>query len=85
MDTEQSVPRLYERIKRWGQPDRQRITPVVTMRRAHVFDLETEQIVVGEEQAGHARYRFGEVFDVLMTKGATRINTSRTTSVPPAC
>lgn len=73
VDTEQSVPRLYERIKRWGQPDRQKITPVVIMRRAHVFDLETERIVVGEEQYGHARYRFGEVFDVLMAKGATRV------------
>jgi hypothetical protein len=71
LDTEESVPRLYERIKRWGQSDRQKITPVVAMRRAHVFDLETETIIVGEEQVGHARYRFGEVFDLLMSKGAT--------------
>lgn len=85
VDTEQSVPRLYERIKRWGQPDRQKITPVVVMRRAHVFDLEAETIVVGEEPAGHARYRFGEVYDVLMTAGATRATTSRTTSAPRAC
>ena len=73
LDTEQSVPRLYERIKRWGQPDRQKITPVVLMRRAHVFDMATETIVVGMEQNGHARYRFGEVFDLLMSKGPTRI------------
>ena len=37
VDTEQSVPRLYERIHKWGK--RGTVTPVVMMRRAHVFDL----------------------------------------------
>jgi hypothetical protein len=83
VDTEMSVPRLYERIHKWGQ--RERITPIVQMRRAHVFDIVSERIVVGEEQIGFARYRFGEVFDALMTDGATRIEPQQTPREPQAC
>lgn len=75
LDSEASVPRLYERIHKWGNakpPRKPKLTPVVAYRRAHVFDLETESIVVGEEPAGAPRYRFGDVFDLLMSSGATR-------------
>lgn len=71
VDTEMSVPRLHERIKKWEQ--REKLTPIVLTRKAHVFDAVTERIVVGTESVGYARYRFGEVFDrVLSEKPGTR-------------
>lgn len=85
LDTEQSIPRLYERIKRWGQADRQKITPIIAMRRAHVFDMATERIVVGLEPVGPARYRFGEVFDMLLASGQTRLDASLQPHAPQAC
>jgi hypothetical protein len=69
LDNEQSVPRLYARIRQWAQ--REKIPAVVRHRRAHVFD--GEQIVIGTEQMGHAKYRLGDVLDVLSAEGATRL------------
>lgn len=78
VDTEQSVPRLYERIHKWGQ--REKITPLRRMTRAHVFDITTEGIVVATQEVGHAKYRLGEVLDVLMVEGATRVKSERATA-----
>lgn len=58
VDTELSVPRLYERIHKWGQ--RERITPL------RGLDIEGDPI-------GPKKYRLGEVLDVLWSEGATRL------------
>jgi hypothetical protein len=59
LDTELSVPRLYERIKKWGQRDR-----IETVRR---MDADGDP-------TGPKRHRFGQVLDVLLTEGATHLD-----------
>jgi hypothetical protein len=71
LDTEQSVPRLYERIHKWGQ--RERITPVRRTTRGYAWDDTAMRVVVVDHQVGYARYRMGEVLDVLLAEGATRL------------
>lgn len=56
IDTEQSVERLYERIKKWGQ--RNHLTPV-------------RRLDEDGDEVGPKAYRFGEVLDRLATDGAT--------------
>jgi hypothetical protein len=63
VDTEQSVPNLYDRIRQWASRDR--LTPVVHMARGYVWDDDAERMVVGDVQVGRARYRLGDVLDVL--------------------
>ena len=57
LDTEQSVSRLHERIKKWEQRGR-----VTGLRKIDE---------VGDE-VGPKRYRLGEVLDVLLREGQTR-------------
>lgn len=57
VDTEISVTRLYERIKKWGQREQ-----VDTLRK---IDAEGDEI-------GPKRHRLGEVLDRLATEGQTR-------------
>lgn len=71
VDTEQSVPRLHERIKKWGQ--RERITSIRRTERGHVWLLSEERYAVVDQEVGYARYRLGEVFGLLFTEGATRL------------
>lgn len=59
IDTELSVPRLYERIKKWGQ--REKIEGV-------------RRIDRDGDPVGPNRHRFGEVLDRLFMEGATRLN-----------
>lgn len=59
VDTEMSVPRLYERIKKWEQ--REKITG---LRRT---DTDGDPI-------GPKRYRFGDVLDRIQDEGATRLD-----------
>ena len=72
VDTELSVPRLHKRIAKWGE--RGRIAEVRRIGREHTFDVLTERIVVVECGVEPARYRFGEVLDVLLAEGATRLD-----------
>lgn len=60
VDTEPSIPRLYERIKKWGQRER------ITTHRA--VDTDGDEI-------GPNRYRLGDVLDLLAVEGATPITT----------
>lgn len=57
LDTEQSVSRLHERIKKWEQRGR-----VTGLRK---IDEEGDKV-------GPKRYRLGEVLDVLLREGQTR-------------
>lgn len=63
LQSEQSVPRLYERIKKWGL--RERITAVRTL------DSDGDPI-------GAKRYLLGEVLDRLQQEGETRTGDSMT-------
>lgn len=71
VDTEQSVPRLYDRIRQWAV--RERIETIQFTTRVHAYDAEADRIVVREEATGHPRYRLGEVLDALRVEGATRL------------
>lgn len=63
LDSEQSVPRLYERIRKWEQ--REKIQPLRHTTRDHAWDEGTERIVVVEVPTGYARYRMGDVLDLV--------------------
>ena len=61
LDTEQSVPRLHDRIRQWGARGR----------------IETHRRLDGDgDEVGPARYRLGRVMEVLMAEGQTRTGTS---------
>ena len=75
VDTEQSVPRLHERIKKWGQRDR--ITSIRRTERGHVWLLAEERYAVVDQEVGYARYRLGEVFGLLFAEGATRLDVAK--------
>ena len=57
VDTEQSVPRLHDRIRQWGQRDR-----IEALRR---LDSDGDEV-------GPKRYRLGDVLDLLRAEGQTR-------------
>jgi len=61
VDGELSVPRLHDRIRKWGQRER-----IVGVRRV---DLEGDP-------TGPNRYTFGDVLDVLRSEGQTRLGES---------
>jgi len=63
VDTEQSVTRLYERIKKWGTRGR---IPAIREMRVNDFDSEIE--------AGPKRFRLGDVLDRLSAEGSTRLD-----------
>lgn len=69
MEGEQSVPRLRERIKKWGQ--RGRIDSPVRIERTHVYDFETSTVVVAEVEVKLPRFRLGDVMDRLTDEGQT--------------
>lgn len=64
VDTEASVSRLYDRIRRWasdGTLDAQH-----QMKRDHVYDPDLDRIVVADQPVGRARYRLGDVLDLVL-------------------
>ena len=72
VDTEASVPKLYTRIRKWAFDGD--IEPIRHLTRGYIWSDELERIIVGPEEIGHARYRLGDVLDVLLarnTRGAT--------------
>ena len=69
VDTELSVPRLYNRIRQWQQ--RERIEGIWQTERTWVWDEEQEAVVLAVRKVGFARYRLGDVLDALLAEGAT--------------
>jgi hypothetical protein len=63
LDTEMSVPRLYERIHKWGQ--REKIPTIRRTQRAHAFDMDAERIIVITEEFGPPRFRLGDILDEM--------------------
>lgn len=70
VDSESSVPRLYARIRQWSA--REEITAIKHTARDHVYDFATDAIVVAEVEVGHARYRLGEVLDLVLATRSER-------------
>jgi hypothetical protein len=70
VDTEASVPKLYDRIRQWAH--RGDLTAIHRTRRDHVWSVEAEGIVVGTVNTGPARYRLGDVLDLIQVKRETR-------------
>lgn len=69
VDTEPSVPRLYDRIRKWSE--REALVPIRRVSREHVYDADLDSIVVADVEQGPARYRLGDVLDlVLATRGS---------------
>jgi hypothetical protein len=71
VDTEMSVPRLYERIKKWEQRDK--IAGIQRTERGYEWDDAQDRLVVVVQAVGAKRYRLGDVLDRLFTEGATRL------------
>lgn len=63
LDSEQSVPRLYTRIRQWAFVED--IQPIHHMRRDHRYDLKAQDFVLVDVPAGPARYRLGDVLDLI--------------------
>ncbi|GAB2970204.1 hypothetical protein [Nocardioides montaniterrae] len=62
-DSEPSVAKVYDRVRQWA--NRGDLEPIYRYKRDHVYDLEQQRIVVADVKIGRARYRFGDVFDLL--------------------
>lgn len=63
VDGEQSPRRLYDRIRQWAA--RGRLAPVHQIRRDYSWDEDQDRFVVTDQETGAARYRLGEVLDLL--------------------
>jgi hypothetical protein len=72
VDGELSIPRLYDRIRQWSA--RGHLEAVRQTRRGYVWNEEEQSIVVADEEVGHARYRLGDVLDLLAREGGTRLH-----------
>lgn len=67
VDTEQSVPKVYTRIRQWAHQGS--IEPIYRTERGYAWSVEAERMVVTEgQEVGHARYRLGEVLDLVRRK-----------------
>jgi hypothetical protein len=75
LDTEQSVPRLHERIKKWGQ--REKITSVRHTERGHVWLAAENRFAVVDQAIGYPRYQLGDVLGLLFTEGSTRLSPAK--------
>jgi len=66
VDTEQSIPRLYDRIRKWAsRTEGKHLTAVIHSTRGYIWDDTTETMVVADVPTGRARYRMGDVLDLL--------------------
>lgn len=69
VDTEANVPRLYDRIRQWSK--RGDLRPIHRMARGYVWDDELKRMIVADERTGHARYRLGDVLDLVLRDART--------------
>lgn len=76
VDTEGSVPRLHTRIRQWVYVGE--LKPIRHTTRGYKWDAATERMVVVDEETGHARYRVGDVLDLVLrnTRSLKRTGTS---------
>lgn len=75
VDTEQSVPKLHTRIRQWAhQGD---VKSIRRTQRGYVWSAEEERLVVGQEEVGHARYRFGDVLSLVLRRNTPSVEKVR--------
>lgn len=79
VDTEASVDRLYERIRKWGRRGRIETIQARRWTRDYAWDEADERaVVVDEEVLGPPKHRLGEVLDRLLVEGQTRLSDTTT-------
>jgi len=79
VDTEASMPRLYERIRKWDQ--RGRLTGIQRSERGYEWSDEAQDLVVATLEVGPKRYRMGDVLNLLFAEGQTRTS-AKVANVP---
>lgn len=79
VDTELSVPRLYERIKKWEQ--RGKIEGVQRTERGYEWPEGADRPVVVDQLVGPKRYRLGDVLDRIFAEGTTRLRNRSTSAI----
>ena len=68
MDSEQSVPRLYTRIRQWAhQGD---LTAIHHTARDYEWSSDEQRLIVTDQATGFARYRLGDVLDLATRRDA---------------
>lgn len=71
VDTEQSVPNLYDRIRQWAS--REQLASVVNLtRRDYVWSDAEDRMVVADVPTGRARYVMGDVLDRIHSDSKAR-------------
>lgn len=63
IDTEDSVPKLYTRIRQWAFVGD--LPGLRRTKRDYVYDDDSGAMVVADVEIGHARYAFGDVLDMV--------------------
>lgn len=71
LDSETSVPRLYDRIRKWDSLGW--LEPVRRTGRGYVWNDEAKQLEVADEEVGPKRYRLGDVLDRLTADAPRRV------------
>lgn len=75
LDTEPSVPRLYDRIRRWAADEA--IVVVRRTTRGYTWDYDAGVMVVADELTGPARYRLGDVLALILRETTRRAEIKR--------
>ena len=70
VDTEESVPRLYDRIRKWAEKGD--VKAIRATEIGPVWSEEERAFVQGERPVGHPRYRFGDILDRVLARHDTR-------------
>lgn len=78
LDSEQSVPRLYDRIRRWAADEA--LTPIRRTVRAHAYNAETKVVEVVDQEDGPARYLMGDVLALLLRETTRKAEIARNTA-----
>lgn len=66
IDTEPSVPRMYDRIRRWATDEA--IMPIRRTTRDYAWDDDAHAFVLAELPTGPARYKLGDVLALTLRK-----------------
>lgn len=75
LDSEQSVPRLYTRLRQWAhQGD---LKPVHRMTRDYEWSEEQQRLIVTDQPTGFARYRLGDVLALVTRRDAQTAKVER--------
>lgn len=79
LDTEMSVPRMHDRIRRWANDEA--LVPIRRTTRGYGWDADADRFVVVDEQTGPARYRMGDVLALTLRQTTRAAEIAKNTSV----